>query len=106
MLEDLSADADAEGVELSGAHQCRVQAVGATVTFTGRREAYAETHPHLAIAGLISDGFARRATRRKNIIEEVLTRQASCWVPRELSYSARNLFSFLSPGSPVLPRQS
>ncbi|MFF2807694.1 transposase family protein [Streptomyces sp. NPDC058000] len=44
--------------------------------FTGRRETYAETH--LAIAGLVSDRSARRATRRKPSTELVLARQAVC----------------------------
>ncbi len=44
--------------------------------FTGRREAYAETH--LAIAALVSDRSARRATRRKPSTELVLARQAAC----------------------------
>ncbi|WP_319740249.1 MULTISPECIES: transposase [unclassified Streptomyces] len=40
--------------------------------FTGRRESYAETH--LAIAGLVSDRSARRATRRKASTELLLAR--------------------------------
>ncbi|MET9135006.1 transposase family protein [Streptomyces antibioticus] len=44
--------------------------------FTGRRETYAETH--LAIAALVSDRSARRATRRKASTELVLARQAAC----------------------------
>lgn len=44
--------------------------------FTGRRETYAETH--LAIAGLVSDRSARRATRRKASTELVLARRAAC----------------------------
>ncbi|RPE47093.1 DDE superfamily endonuclease [Streptomyces sp. Ag109_O5-1] len=44
--------------------------------FTGRRETYAETHQ--AIAGLVSDPSARRATRRKPGTELVLARQATC----------------------------
>ncbi|MFF3916290.1 transposase family protein [Streptomyces sp. NPDC001852] len=44
--------------------------------FTGRRETYAETH--LAIAALVSDRSARRATRRKSSTELVLARQAAC----------------------------
>ncbi|MFI5750270.1 transposase family protein [Streptomyces sp. NPDC051644] len=44
--------------------------------FTGRRETYAETH--LAIATLVSDRSARRATRRKASTELVLSRQAAC----------------------------
>ncbi|MFE7399685.1 transposase family protein [Streptomyces sp. NPDC057557] len=43
---------------------------------TGRRETYAETH--LAIAGLVSDRSARRATRREPSTEPVLARQAAC----------------------------
>ncbi|MFD7972099.1 transposase family protein [Streptomyces clavifer] len=38
--------------------------------FTGRRETYAETH--LAIAGLVSDRSAQRATRRQTSTELVL----------------------------------
>ncbi|MCK8434952.1 IS5/IS1182 family transposase [Streptomyces sp. D2-8] len=41
--------------------------------FTGRRETYADTH--LAIAGLVSDRSARRATHRKTSTELVLVRQ-------------------------------
>ncbi len=44
--------------------------------FTGRRETYAE--PHQAIAGLVSDRSARRATRRKPATELVLARRATC----------------------------
>lgn len=44
--------------------------------FTGQRETYAETH--LAIAGLVSDRSARRATRRKTSTELVLIRQTAC----------------------------
>lgn len=44
--------------------------------FTGRRETYAETH--LAIAGLVSDRSARRATRRKPSTELVLARHTAC----------------------------
>ncbi|MFE4869869.1 hypothetical protein [Streptomyces sp. NPDC056682] len=44
--------------------------------FIGRRETYAETH--LAIAALVSDRSARRATRRKSSTELVLARQAAC----------------------------
>ncbi|KQW03231.1 hypothetical protein [Streptomyces sp. Root369] len=44
--------------------------------FTGRRETYTETH--LAIAGLVSDRSARRATHRKPSTELVLARQAAC----------------------------
>jgi hypothetical protein len=44
--------------------------------FTARRETYAETH--LAIAGLVSDRSARRATRRKPSTELVLVRQTTC----------------------------
>jgi DDE superfamily endonuclease len=44
--------------------------------FTGRRETYAETH--LAIAGLVSDRSARRASRRKSSTELVLVRQTAC----------------------------
>ncbi|MEV0639427.1 hypothetical protein AB0I77_31735 [Streptomyces sp. NPDC050619] len=43
--------------------------------FTGCRETYAETH--LAIAALVSDRSARRATRRKASTELVLARQAA-----------------------------
>jgi hypothetical protein len=43
--------------------------------FTGRRETYAETH--LAIAGLVSDRSARRATQRKPSTELVLVRHAA-----------------------------
>lgn len=44
--------------------------------FTGRCEAYAETH--LAIAGLVSDRSARRASRHKPSTELVLARRTSC----------------------------
>jgi hypothetical protein len=44
--------------------------------FTGRPETYAETHQ--AIAGLVSDRSARRATRRKPGTELVLARRATC----------------------------
>ncbi|MFE9879058.1 transposase family protein [Streptomyces sp. NPDC005784] len=44
--------------------------------YTGRRDAYAETH--LAIAGLVSDRAAARATRRKTSTELVLARRAAC----------------------------
>ncbi|MGW1053184.1 hypothetical protein [Streptomyces sp. NPDC002521] len=44
--------------------------------FTGRRETYAVTH--LAIAGLVSDRSARRATRHKPSTELVLARPADC----------------------------
>jgi hypothetical protein len=44
--------------------------------FTGRRVTYAETH--LAIAGLVSDRSARRATRRNTSTELVPARQAAC----------------------------
>ncbi|MFJ8856680.1 transposase family protein [Streptomyces sp. NPDC102437] len=44
--------------------------------FTGRRETYTETH--LAVAGLVSDRSARRATRHKPSTELVLTRPAAC----------------------------
>jgi hypothetical protein len=44
--------------------------------YTGRRENYAETH--LAIAALVSDRSARRATRRKPSTRLVLPRQATC----------------------------
>jgi hypothetical protein len=44
--------------------------------FTGRRETYTETH--LAIAGLVSDRSAQRATHRKTITELVLARQSTC----------------------------
>jgi len=44
--------------------------------FTGRRETYAETH--LAIAGLVSDRSAWRATRHKPNTELVLARRTSC----------------------------
>lgn len=43
--------------------------------FTGRRETYTETH--LAIAGLVSDRSARRATRRNTSTELVLVRQTT-----------------------------
>ncbi|MEW2117363.1 transposase family protein [Streptomyces sp. NPDC005474] len=44
--------------------------------YTGRRDAYAETH--LAIAGLVSDRAAARATRRKTSTELVLARRSAC----------------------------
>jgi hypothetical protein len=44
--------------------------------FTGRRETYAETH--LAIAGLVSDRSARRATHRKPSTELVLVQPTAC----------------------------
>lgn len=44
--------------------------------FTGRREIYAETH--LAIAGLVPDGSARRTTCRKPSTELVLARPTAC----------------------------
>jgi hypothetical protein len=44
--------------------------------YTGRREDYAETH--LAIASLVSDRSARRATRHRHSTELVLARQAAC----------------------------
>lgn len=44
--------------------------------FTGRRKIYAATH--LAIAGLVSDRSARRATRRKPSTELVLAWQTAC----------------------------
>ncbi|MFF3948041.1 transposase family protein [Streptomyces sp. NPDC001902] len=44
--------------------------------FTGRRENYAETHR--AVAGLVSDRAARRATARKPSTELVLARPATC----------------------------
>jgi DDE superfamily endonuclease len=44
--------------------------------FTGRRETYAETH--LAIASLVSDRSAKRATRRRTSTELVLVRPAAC----------------------------
>ncbi|UQA92078.1 hypothetical protein [Streptomyces halobius] len=44
--------------------------------FTDRRETYAETR--LAIAGLVSDRSARRATRRKTSTELALVRQIAC----------------------------
>ncbi|WP_406000290.1 transposase family protein [Streptomyces sp. NBC_00829] len=44
--------------------------------FTGRRDTYAETH--LAIAGLVSDRSAQRATRRQTSTELVLVRDAAC----------------------------
>ncbi|MGW6403067.1 transposase family protein [Streptomyces sp. NPDC055134] len=43
---------------------------------TARRETYAETH--LAVAGLVSDRAARRATQRKSSTELALARQAAC----------------------------
>lgn len=51
--------------------------------FTGRRETYTEAH--LAIAGLVSDRSARRATHRKPSTELVLARQATCWSPNSRS---------------------
>jgi hypothetical protein len=44
--------------------------------YTGPREDYAETH--MAIAGLVSDRSARRATRRRTSTELVLVRQPTC----------------------------
>lgn len=44
--------------------------------FTGRRGTYAETH--LALAALVSDRSALRATRRKSGTELVLAWQAAC----------------------------
>jgi hypothetical protein len=44
--------------------------------FTGRRETYAETH--FAIAGLVSDRSARRATRHKPSTELGLARRTPC----------------------------
>jgi hypothetical protein len=44
--------------------------------YTGRRETYPETH--LAIAGLVSDRSARRATRHKPSTELVLARTVAC----------------------------
>ncbi|WP_264935721.1 hypothetical protein [Streptomyces sp. A012304] len=44
--------------------------------FTGRRETYAATH--LAIAGLVSDRSAQRATRRQTSTELVPVRDAAC----------------------------
>ena len=44
--------------------------------YTGRREDYAETHR--AIAGLVSDRAARRATRPPHSTELLLARQAVC----------------------------
>lgn len=44
--------------------------------FTGRRDTYAETH--LAIAGLISDRSAQRATRRRTSTELVPVRDTTC----------------------------
>ncbi|WP_329567942.1 transposase family protein [Streptomyces sp. NBC_01361] len=43
--------------------------------FTGRRETFTETH--LAIAGLVSDRSARRATRRKSSTELALARRVA-----------------------------
>ncbi|MEU3783394.1 hypothetical protein [Streptomyces sp900129855] len=43
---------------------------------TGRRETYTETR--LAIAGLVSDRSACRATHRKPSNELMLARQAAC----------------------------
>ena len=44
--------------------------------FTGRRDTYAQTH--LAIAGLVSDRSAQRATRRQMSTELVLVRDTAC----------------------------
>ncbi|MFD7498677.1 hypothetical protein ACFV8T_41370 [Streptomyces sp. NPDC059832] len=44
--------------------------------YTGRREDYAETHR--AIAGLVSDRSARRATRRRTSTELVPVRTTTC----------------------------
>ncbi|MFH7340866.1 transposase family protein [Streptomyces sp. KHY 26] len=44
--------------------------------FGGRRDAYAETH--FAIAGLVSDRSAQRATRRQTRTELVLVRGTAC----------------------------
>jgi hypothetical protein len=44
--------------------------------FTGRRDTYAETH--LAIAALVSDRSAQRATRRQTSTELVLVRDTAC----------------------------
>ncbi|MGY0070565.1 transposase family protein [Streptomyces sp. QTS137] len=44
--------------------------------FTGRRETYTETH--LAVAGLVSDRSARRATRHETSTEPVLPRPTAC----------------------------
>lgn len=44
--------------------------------FTGRRDTYAETH--LAIAGLVSDRSAQRATRRQTSTELVRVRDTAC----------------------------
>lgn len=44
--------------------------------YTGRREDYAQTH--LAIAGLVFDRAARRATRRRTSTELVPVRTTAC----------------------------
>ncbi|MFC9621112.1 hypothetical protein ACFTXM_14260 [Streptomyces sp. NPDC056930] len=44
--------------------------------YTGRREDYDETHR--AIAGLVSDRSARRATRRRTSTELVPVRTTTC----------------------------
>ncbi|MFH9984029.1 transposase [Streptomyces sp. NPDC017179] len=44
--------------------------------FTGRRETYAETH--LAIASLVSDRSAHRATHRRTSTDLVLVRDTAC----------------------------
>ncbi|WP_324605831.1 hypothetical protein [Streptomyces sp. NRRL B-24484] len=44
--------------------------------YTGRREDYADTYR--AIASLVSDRSARRATRRKPSTDLVLARQTAC----------------------------
>lgn len=44
--------------------------------YTGRREAYAETH--MAITGLVSDRSARRPTRRRTSTELMPLRQTAC----------------------------
>ncbi|MFD7442893.1 transposase [Streptomyces sp. NPDC059909] len=44
--------------------------------YTGRREDYAETHS--AIAGLVSDRAAQRATQPSHSTELVLARQSTC----------------------------
>lgn len=44
--------------------------------YTGRRETYAETH--LAIAGLVSDRSARRATRHRTSTELILVHKLAC----------------------------
>ncbi|MEU9455075.1 transposase family protein [Streptomyces sp. NPDC048277] len=58
------------------ARQRRTQAVAPLQRFTGRRETYPETH--LAIAFLVSDRVARRATRHKQSTELVLARPTAC----------------------------